>query len=51
VKEIVRGLVEPPAGVSLPVGEIISLTLEDGHKVRIIADGQGEVASVGPLFK
>ena len=50
-KETVRGLLEPPAGVSLPVGKIMNLTLEDGNKVRVIADGHGEVSSVGPLHK
>jgi hypothetical protein len=48
-KEAVRGVVEPPLGVSLPVGKAMALTLEDGSKIRIIADGRGEVIGVGPF--
>ncbi len=47
-EEPIRGLVEPPGGVTLPVGKAMSLTMEDGHVIRIITDANGEVSSIGP---
>jgi hypothetical protein len=47
-KETFTGVVAPPTGVSLPVGKIMTLTLQDGYKVKIIANAQGEITSVRP---
>jgi hypothetical protein len=48
-RQTVWGKVQPPFGVSLPVGKVMSLTLQDGSNIRVVADERGQVTSVGPF--
>jgi hypothetical protein len=49
--DTITGRVEVPAGLSLPPGITMILTLHDGNKVKVTTEGGGKVTGIGGFFR
>jgi hypothetical protein len=49
--DTITGRVEVPAELSLPTGIIMTLTLHDGNKLKVITETGGKVAGIGSFFR
>jgi hypothetical protein len=49
--DIITGRLELPAGSPIPAGQTMTLTSEDGTKLRVITGFNGKVTGTGSFFR